>query len=661
MMNRIQELYALIERANREYYEQDAPTLSDAEYDRLFRELIELENQHPESARADSPTKRVGGRRQETFAPVEHREPMLSLENAMDWPEFLAFDARTKKGTGAEQVEYLAEYKFDGLAVEIVYDRGELALASTRGDGVTGENITANIRTISSVPKKIKTQSVLEVRGEVVMRIEGFKELNAARVAAGEPAFANPRNAAAGSLRQLDSKVTASRPLEFFAYDLRSAEALPVKTQKEMRDLLSSLGFQVQDNVICSAELDAIKNYYTDTEARRDALPFEIDGTVIKVNDLTAQRELGMRSRTPRWAVALKFQPREEHTKLLDISVQVGRTGTLTPVAELEPVNIGGVMVKRATLHNQDEIDRKDIRIGDTVIVRRQGDVIPAVVGVLAQLRTGNEKKFSLPEVCPECGTKAVKENEADVALRCPNPACPAQLLNRLKHFVSRLAFDIESLGEKRLEQLITAGKIQSAADIFKLRKDDILELERQAEKSASNLIEAIDARREVSLSRFIYALGIRHVGERTAKILARAAGTLSHLRMMNAEQLEAINEIGPVVAKSIRDFLDDETEAALIDGLLANGVHVLKEEVVAPSGSGKFSGQTVVLTGTLTSLSREDAKAQIEAEGGQVTGSVSKSTTLVVAGEKAGSKLKKAEEFGIPVIGEEEFLSRLR
>lgn len=681
---RAEELRAKILRANEEYYLEDNPSLSDAEYDRLFRELQQIEESFPDLKTPASPTQRVGARKsgrgpgaaiypstergphlEVPFTPLRHREPMLSLENALDEEEIREFDRRTVKLLDATPgaIRYTAEYKLDGLAVELVYAKGTLLSAATRGDGVVGENVTPNARTIRSIPRRLGTAAglpdLIEVRGEVILDHESFERLNAERSAAGEPRFANPRNAAAGSLRQLDPGVTARRPLTFFAYSIGGSDTLPVRSHTDELQLLSRLGFTVQEDVLVSSSLEEIIADYRRLEAERDRLPFEIDGVVVKVDDLAHHARLGARSRTPRWAVAFKFPPREEHTRLLDISVQVGRTGALTPVAELEPVRIGGVVVRRATLHNQDEIDRKDIRIGDTVIVRRQGDVIPAVVGVVHAKRTGEEKAYRIPDTCPVCGGAVRRENENDARLRCTNLRCPAKVVNRLKHFVSRGAFDIESLGEKLLDRLVEMGRLTNAADIFTLTQSELEEMERMGERSAANVIAAIDARREVPLSRFLFALGIRHVGERTAKSLAKHARTLKRLKEMTAEELEEIEDIGPKVAQAIAEFFADDGERELLRQLEANGVRPLEEEGPADAVEGPFSGQVAVITGTLPSLTREEAESLIEELGGTVSGSVSRKTTFVVAGDKAGSKLKKAAELGITVIDEAELLKR--
>ncbi|MCC6933169.1 MAG: NAD-dependent DNA ligase LigA [Deltaproteobacteria bacterium] len=665
---RIAELIAQIEKANRRYYVEDNPTLSDAQYDKLFRELQALEKEHPELCLDSSPTQKVGAKKNEVFSEVKHRIPMLSLANALDMGEFSDFVGRVQKllGAAANNLEYVVEYKFDGLATEIVYHNAQLEVASTRGDGIIGENVTDNFCTIKSVPQCL-TQNLLtqvpeifEVRGEVIMEIANFEKLNEQRLAAEEKVFANPRNAAAGSLRQLDPEVTATRPLDFYAYAVASTEGLNIRTEEEGRKLLKELGFKTQETLFVTKSVDEIASYYERMIIERDYLPFEIDGIVIKVNRLDLQEQLGMRARTPRWAVALKFPPREEYTKLLDITVQVGRSGALTPVAELEPVNIGGVIVKRATLHNQEEINRKDIRIGDTVIVRRQGDVIPAVVGVVKEKRSGKEKPYQLPDSCPVCSSPATKENDANVALRCSNPHCPAKISERLIHFVSRKAMDIESLGEKLLVKLLDIGMISSLQDIFALQVEKLAELERMGEKSAANVITAIDNARNPELARFIYSLGIRHVGEQTAKVFAKQYKSLDKFLAASLEDLQQVPDVGPVVAQSIVDFINDPVEKKTIEGLLANGVMV-QENTAEDIVGGVFAGQIVVVTGTLSTLSRGQAHAEIEKRGGKITSSVSKSTTMLVAGENAGSKLKKAQDQGVRIVEEEEFAALLK
>lgn len=663
------ELCDIIEEANIAYYQHDAPKLSDAAYDKLFRELEQLEEQNPELRTDTSPSQRVGANVSQVatpFSEVRHRVPMLSLSNALTEDEFLAFDERIRKLQPEAVFEYLVEYKFDGLAVEIVYENGKFLRAATRGDGEIGEDVSRNVASIRSVPKKLKASEDLperiEVRGEVVLSLESFEQLNASRLAEGEAAFANPRNAAAGSLRQLDSSVTAKRPLDFFAYSLSSPTPMSHKRQSEILHKLEALGFMTQEKFLLAKKPEEVLEYFRELELKRDSLSFEIDGLVVKVDSLEQQQQLGARSRSPRWATALKFAPREEFTRLLDIEVQVGRTGALTPVAHLEPVSVGGVVVRRATLHNQEEIDRKDIRIGDTVVVRRQGDVIPAVVSVVESKRNGSERKFVLPSECPVCGAEVHKESEADVALRCANPKCSAKLVQRLRHFVARRAFDIDSMGEKLIEQLVEAKLLASIADIFKLGVEDLEPLERMGKKSAENVVSAITKSQSVPFDRFIYALGIRHVGEQTARLLAESVGSLEGLYAASASELEAIPDIGPKVAESILSFLADDEERAGIDAMLERGVRIEEPRDLTEgmTVSAAFENETVVVTGTLESMTREEAHAAVTAAGGKTTGSVTKSTTVLIAGEKAGSKRKKAEALGIPILSEKEFLERL-
>lgn len=656
---RIETLRAKILEADHHYYALAKPIISDAEYDSLLRELTELERRFPKLRTVDSPTVRVSGRAQSVFSEVRHREAMLSLDNAMDEDELRSFDLRLKKLLQRELLEYVVEYKLDGIAVELVYERGMLSVASTRGDGEVGEDITQNVRTIAGVPHALKTgmfPAAFEVRGEVVFPKSAFEQLNESRIHADEPPFANPRNAAAGSLRQLDASVTASRPLAFFAYGACSAEPLNNVFQSEVLRWLASLGFPVQEDFFVSSDVEQIIAHYQGLKETRDSLPFEIDGLVIKLNDSALQDQAGTRSRSPRWAVALKFPAQEGFSTILDIRVQVGRTGVLTPVAELEPVSIGGVTVRRATLHNQNEIDRKDIRIGDRVVVRRQGDVIPAVIAVLTEARQGKERKYKLPSTCPECDSAVVREQIDDVALRCVNPQCPAKLINKLKHFVSRGGFAIDSLGEKILESLIEAELVRSPADLFTLTHQQLKELPRMGDKSADNIVRAIEASKQLPLHRFIYALGIRHVGERNAKLLAQTFGTLETVRASSLEQLEKISSIGPRVAEAVVSFFQDEQNQTLVDSLLSLGV---KPEPASIQGNeaGKLSGKTLVLTGTLKQMTRTEAKACVEQLGGTVSGSVSKKTDYLVAGDEAGSKLEKARELAVPILSEEEFL----
>lgn len=658
IVNRIKELRALIEEANRRYYLEDRPAISDAEYDKLFRELEALEHEYPSLSDPDSPTLRVGHRViDKTFSPAPHREPMLSLANAFGVEELNDFFARSEKDLGRTDLEYTVEYKFDGLSLELVYEEGKLTLAATRGDGKIGENVTRNAYQIKNIPHSIRTQIArLEVRGEVMIDTKNFVELNNRRLAADEPQFANARNAAAGSLRQLDASVTRQRELVFFAYQVLSSEALPIKSQIDAQRLLEDLGFNVQDNWFATTAKQKIIDFYQTTEQIRDELPYEIDGLVVKISDFSLQEQYGFRSRSPRWAVAVKFAPREAVTKLNEITIQVGRTGVLTPVAELEPVRLSGVLVKRATLHNREEIERKDIRIGDTVLVRRQGDVIPAVVQVYPEKRSGKEKKFEYPTHCPECNS-AVKLTETGIQVFCPNQHCPARIEERIRHFVSKKGFDIESLGDKLVTQLLESGLVQKIPDLFTLDRGRLLELERMGEKSVTQLLDTIEARKHISLSRFIYALGLRFVGERTAELLADRFQSLDKLRHASEEELLSVEEVGPKIAISIRQFFHDQNEVELIEELLARGVVI---EVVERAQTGNFVGQVVLFTGGLEKLSRDQAKQLVEAQGGRVANSISKSVTLVVAGSDAGSKLEKAQNLGIKIINESEFLARV-
>lgn len=660
---RVTELRSQLKEANVQYYEQDMPLIDDANYDAMMRELQALEEQHPSLHSEDSPTNRVSGAASSTFSEVTHRVPMLSLNNALNIEELRAFDERVRKLLEVDSLDYSVEYKFDGIAVELVYKDAHFVLASTRGDGTVGENITANCQTITSIPKTLsapKSLSHCEIRGEVVLPKEAFAKLNERRVEEGQSSFANPRNAAAGSLRQLDPKVTARRPLKFFAYGVSSQNENALSDQKEVLLWLEQQGFSVQEDYLICQGVSAVEELYTGLLETREQLPFEIDGLVVKINDKSLQERAGTRSKSPRWAIAVKFPPQEAYSVIKDITIQVGRTGVLTPVAELEPVQVGGVLVSRATLHNQNEIDRKDIRIGDSVVVRRQGDVIPAVVAVVMGKRDGSEVRFRIPETCPECGGEVKREKPEDVAVRCVNATCPAKLINKLKHFVSRGALDIDSLGEKLLLQLIDKELIKTPADLFHLSREQLAELERMGEKSAENVVTAIAASKNVALNRFLFALGIRHVGERNATILAQRAKTIAALKQLSMEELEEISEIGPTVAESVLQFFADEDNEQLVTELLAAGVD---PQPLAESESridSIFSGKTVVLTGTLEKMTRPQAKEKIIALGGRVSGSVSASTDLVVAGLKAGSKLKKAKDLGVETIDEARFIELL-
>jgi DNA ligase (NAD+) len=652
-------LRAEIEHHNYLYYVLDAPEIPDAEFDHMFRELQALEAQYPELLTADSPTQRVGGQPAREFVSVTHRMPMLSLNNAFEEEEVAAFDRRVREGLGLSKVEYAVEPKFDGLAINLAYENGVLVQAATRGDGYTGEDVTANVRTIRTIPMRLYTTNpppLLEVRGEVLMFKADFERLNRLQEARGEKPFANPRNAAAGSLRQLDPRVTASRPLSFFAYGMGAATGVPQHdTHSALMDYLERLHVPVARERNVVRGLDGLLRYYRSMADRRDALPYDVDGVVYKVNNLRLQEELGFVSRAPRFAVAHKFPAQEALTVVEAIDVQVGRTGALTPVARLRPVFVGGVTVTNATLHNQDEISRKDIRVGDTVSVRRAGDVIPEIVRVLPERRPPAARPYDLMEAighrCPICGSHVVRLQDEAVARCTGGLYCPAQRKQAILHFASRRAMDIEGLGEKLVDQLVDGGIVRTVADIYHLDVPRLASLERMGEKSARNLVDAIAKSRRATLARFIYALGIRNVGEATAKDLARHFGSLDRLMEAGIEELQRVPDVGPVVAESIRDFFNEPHNREVIAQLRAQGVSW--EEGMPQGQGGALAGKTLVLTGTLPSMTRDEAKDLIEAAGGRVAGSVSKKTDFVVAGSEAGSKLAKAQELGVPVIDE--------
>lgn len=657
-------LRAEIARHDHSYYVLDAPTVPDAEYDRLFRELQALEAAHPELRTADSPTQRVGGRPLAQFAPVRHRVPMLSIRTETDTEASgaHAFDARVRRELGLADgdapVEYAAELKFDGLAINLRYEDGVLVQAATRGDGETGEDVTQNIRTVRAIPLRLKGGApvVLEVRGEVYMRRDDFEQLNARQLAAGDKTFVNPRNAAAGSIRQLDPAIAAKRPLSFFAYGLGETIGWPVPaTHAEVLDALQEHGFPVCEQRAVLSGAPGLAEFHARIAALRDELPFDIDGVVYKVNSLALQQQLGFVTREPRWAVAHKYPAQEAVTLLRDIEVQVGRTGALTPVARLEPVFVGGVTVTNATLHNQDEIDRKDVRIGDWVIVRRAGDVIPEVVAPVPERRAGELPRFDLlarfPR-CPVCGSHVVRGADEAVARCTGGLFCPAQRKQALLHFAGRRAMDIDGLGEKLVDQLVDAAIVKTPVDIYRLGILALANLERMGEKSAQNLLAAIEKSRHTTLARFIFALGIRNVGEATARDLARHFGNLDALLAADEAALQQVPDVGPIVAKSIVEFLGEPHNREVIEQLRAAGVG-WEEGEPTDAVSGRLAGRTLVLTGTLPTLSRDEAKAMIEGQGGKVAGSVSKKTDYVVAGEEAGSKLAKAQELGITILDE--------
>lgn len=674
----IAQLRAEIERHNYRYYVLDDPTISDAEYDVLFRELQTLEAQYPELLTADSPTQRVGGKPLKAFAEVQHRTAMLSLNNAFSEEDVRAFDARIREALGIAEVEYAVEPKFDGLAITLNYRDSVFVQGATRGDGSVGEDVTENLRTVRAIPLRLSEPvGDVEVRGEVVMLKADFARLNEQQRARGEKEFANPRNAAAGSLRQLDSRITASRRLSFLAYGIGLCEgvALPGRHDRQM-DVLQRWGVPVAQQRRVVSGVEGLLGYYREIGTQRAALPFDIDGVVYKVNDIAQQQQLGFVSRAPRFAIAHKFPAEEASTTLLDIEVQVGRTGALTPVARLAPVFVGGVTVTNATLHNEDEIHRKDVRIGDTVVVRRAGDVIPEVARVVIERRAHDAREFVMPTACPVCGSHVAKQ-EDEAVLRCTGGLfCPAQRKQSLLHFASRRAMNIEGLGDKLVEQLVDAEIVKTPADLYDPSRCNfpaLVNLERMGEKSALNLLAAIELSKHTTLARFIFALGIRNVGEATAKDLAQHFGALDNLLAADAARLQQVRDVGPVVAQSIVDFLAEAHNRGVIEQLRARGVKWA--ELVPNAGNPlfdrpgleltplvaqPFSGKTFVLTGTLTGMTREQAQEKLEALGAKVSGSVSKKTAYVVAGAEAGSKLDKARELGVTVLDEQQFLALL-
>lgn len=656
-----------IELHNYRYYVLDNPSIPDAEYDRLLRELQQIEQDNPQLITADSPTQRVGAAPLKAFAQITHDIPMLSLSNAFEDDEVEAFDRRVREGLSVDCVEYTAEPKFDGLAVSLRYENGVFKTGATRGDGYTGEDITLNLKTIRSIPLKLplnNSPALLEVRGEVLMLKKDFLRLNQQQSARGEKEFVNPRNAAAGSLRQLDPGITATRPLTFFAYGIGQCDdaQLPQDTHHNMLRYLSSLHFPVSKECQVVTGLPGLLEYYRTIGAKRDDLPYAIDGVVYKVNSLVFQEKLGFVSRAPRFAIAHKFPAQEAMTQLLGIDVQVGRTGALTPVARLQPVFVGGVTVTNATLHNADEIARKDVRIGDTVIVRRAGDVIPEVVAMVAEKRPPDALVFTMPAHCPVCGAKAVRLPGEAVARCTGGLFCPAQRKQALLHFASRRAMDIEGLGEKLVEQMVDQAIVRTPADLYRLGIAALANLERMADKSANNIVNAIKKSKHTTLARFIYALGIRNVGEATAKDLAAHLGSLDRLMAADSEHLQQIPDVGPVVAQSIADFFAEAHNREVIEQLRASGVHWDEHEGKPASiaAAAPLGGKTFVLTGTLPTMSREEAKEKIEALGGKVSGSVSKKTDYVVVGADPGSKYDKAVYLGVLILDEAGLVSML-
>jgi DNA ligase (NAD+) len=656
LVSKVKHLRETLHHHNYRYYVLDDPEISDAGYDRLMQELIRLEETHPQLASPDSPSARVGAPPLTRFDSISHTIPMLSLDNGFSNADVYDFDSRVKRNLGSDDdIAYTAEPKMDGVAVELIYENGRLAAAATRGDGVTGELITANVKTIGAVPllmqsgKLLGVPSRLEVRGEVFIGIEAFKQLNQERMDQDLPPFANPRNAAAGSLRQLDSKITAGRPLDIFFYGVGTVTDVDLESHWDLLQSLQRWGFKINPLIRPKINVQGILEFYRELSEARHQLPYDIDGMVIKVDSLRQQQQLGATTRSPRWALAYKFEAIQETTLLENIEVQVGRTGVLTPVAHLSPINVGGATVSRATLHNEDEIEKKDVRVGDTVLVQRAGDVIPEVVKVILSKRSGVEKKYVMPDTCPVCGSPVVRM-ESESARRCINTNCSAQVKERIKHFASKGAFDIDGLGDKLVDQLVDKKFLSSYADLFKLSEETLAGLERMGAKSASNLISAIESSKLISFARFLYALGIRHVGEHVAVLLADQFDSLEALGNCSKEDLTAIDGVGPIVAESIAGFFKQEENLNTVYRILHSGVRIIFK---ADKKTGQLDGKTFVLTGTLAGMTRRQAKDMILSAGGKVSGSVSRSTDFVVAGESPGAKLVKAQELGIAVIGE--------
>lgn len=660
LKGKVNQLRELINSANFNYYILDNPTISDAEYDRLMRELQNLENEHPELITTDSPTQRVGAKPLSEFNTITHRIPLLSLDNAMGENEIREFVARIYKGLPpGEIVQFVCEPKIDGLAIELAYENGTFISGSTRGDGVTGEDITQNLKTIRSIPLSLRKgnfpiPSLIEVRGEVYMDREDFKRLNEQQLKEGKTLFANPRNSAAGSLRQLDPKVTVKRPLNIFCYSMGACEGISFSTHSEFLKALPSWGFRVNPLIELYNNADELVNYSRKIESIRNSISYDIDGVVFKVNSFAQQETLGIKSRSPRWAIAGKFKAQQEVTQILEIEASVGRTGAITPVAHLKPVNISGVTVSNATLHNQDEITRKDIREKDWVVIQRAGDVIPQVVKVITEHRSGNYPPYILPDTCQSCGT-TVTQILGEVKHRCPNISCPARIKRSIQHFVSKRAIDIDGLGDKLVEQLVDEGLIKNVADLYFLKKDILANLERMADKSAQNIVDAIENSKSTTLARFIYALGIRNVGEYMGKVLEKSFGSLEKLMSASYEELESIEGVGPIVAQSIRNFFDEKANINTINRLIEGRIKI--SEITYTTEVKRFEGKTFVFTGTLSSITRDEAKDLVEKFGGKASSSVSKKTDYIVVGENPGSKAAKAKELGVKIISEDELL----
>jgi DNA ligase (NAD+) len=647
----VEELRSTINHHNYRYHVLDAPEVSDADYDKLMRELQALEERFPELITPDSPTQRVGAPPSELFAPVQHSAPLLSLDNAFSEDDLDAWYARVLKGLEHEPT-FVTEPKIDGLSVVVVYENGKLTRGATRGDGSTGEDVTANIRTIRAVPATLRGDTVpawLEIRGEVFLRLEDFEKINVDQGEQGKPLFANPRNTAAGMLRQKDPKITASRPLQIAFHGIIRCDGVRINSYTQSIELMKDWGLRPHPLSRPAKTIADVKTYTNELVEKRHSLDHEIDGAVVKVDDYTDQFDLGNTSKAPRWAIAYKFPPEEKTTVLNDILPSIGRTGVITPFAVLEPVHVGGVIVRQATLHNPDEIARKDVRIGDTVVIRRAGDVIPEVVAPIPSLRTGNEKKFKMPTKCPACQTALVRA-EGVVATRCPNLACPAQVVGRLIHFAGRGAMDIEHMGEKTVSALVERGYLDDFGDMFHLTAEQVAELPGFKDKSITNLVSAIEGAKQRPIDRLLFGLGILHLGGTGAKQLADAFGSIEAIAQASEEDIAAVEGIGPVIAASVRAFFDRPQTKAVIDKLARGGVQLAEERKQA---TGPLLGKTFVITGTLDKWSREEAKTLIEARGGKVSGSVSKKTDYLVAGEAAGSKLDKAQQLGVEILDE--------
>ena len=659
---RVAELRTLLDRYNHEYHVLDAPSASDAEYDALFRELVTLEEQHPELRTPQSPTQRIGAAPSDAFAEYRHSIPMLSLGNAFGQDELHAWHARVRKLLNGAEPEYVAELKIDGLAIALRYENGALVSGGTRGDGSSGENITANLRTIRSIPLRLEgaVPQVLEVRGEVYMRRSDFDRMNERRIAGGEPAFANPRNAAAGAVRQIDPRITASRPLRFFAYAMGEVKpSLGADTQWHMLEKFKRFGLPVNGEARRFDDFEALAAFCASWESKRDSIDYGIDGVVVKIDALEQQRRLGFVGRDPRWAIAYKYAPEEAQTKLLSIEVNVGRTGSVNPYAVLEPVQVGGVTVSTATLHNEDYVRQKDIRAGDIVIVRRAGEVIPEIVRPLIEERKGKSlRQYRLPRKCPACGADVYRP-EGEAMAYCTNPSCPAQFKESLVHFAG--VMDIDGLGYKVCEALIESGLVKDVADLYYLTLDDILKLPRMAEKSGSNLVRNIEVSKKRPFWRVLVALGIRFVGGQNAQILAMALPSIEELAHATLEELQSAEQIGPKIAQSVVEYFQQSQNRTVVEKLLRAGVTMKETAALRPAKDGPLAGKTFVLTGTLPHLTREDASALIARAGGKISGSVSKKTDYVVAGESAGSKLTKAQQIGVDVIDEAALLKLVK